>query len=311
MKRLNYLLLGFLTISTLSLLTSCNDDSDTGEKGSANVEVTDAAVDAENISGVYLAVSEIQASANGSIKTLATFDTPIIFNVMDYQEGATFDLGSGDLDVGVYDELRLILADGSPSDVTTSSYIEYTDQTTAALEIPSGTTTGYKVKGDFQISANNQTNLVIDIDLRKALVKTSETFKLRPTARLVVNETLSTIHGEVSNYAHSSDQKVAVYAYLEGTYEAAEAEEPAAGESRFENSINSAVVKEDGTFTLAFMEEGNYEIVVASYQRNPSNENEFLFEGTVDSELMLGTNILNLLSIESSTNISINLVLNN
>ncbi len=308
MKRLNYFLLGFLTISMLTLLSSCND-SETGEKGNANVEVTDAAVDAENISGVYLAVSEIQASANGSVKTIATFDTPIVFNVMDYQEGSTFELGSGELEVGVYDELRLILADGSPSDETTSSYIEYTDQTTADLQIPSGTTSGYKVKGDFQISANSQTNLVIDIDLRKALVSTSEKFTLRPAARLVIDETTSTITGEVSNYSHSSDKKLAVYAYLEGEYTASEADEPAEGESRFENSVNSGVVAEDGSFTLAFMEEGNYEIIVASYERSTANENKFEFGSTVDSEVMLGTNILNLVNVESSTNVSIDLVL--
>ncbi len=305
MKRLNYFLLGFLTISTLSLLTSCNDDTDTGEKGNANVEVTDAAVDAENISGVYLAVSEIQASANGSVKTIATFNTPKTFNVMAYQEGSTYALGSGELEVGNYDEISFILAEGE-------SYIEYTDQTTAELQIPNGTSSGYKVDGDFQISANNQTNLVVDIDLRKALVKSSETaFKLRSTARLVLNESSSTINGEVSNYTHSSDSKVAVYAYLEGTYEASESSEPAEGKSRFENSINSAVVNEDGSFTLAFMEQGNYEIVVADYKRSTTNENQFEFRSTVDSDVKLGTNILNLVSVESNTNVSINLVLKN
>ena len=142
-----------LSLSTI-ILTSCNDN-DSVEKGSAQVDVTDAAVDAENITGVYLSVSEIHAGSDGEVKTLVTFDEPITFNVMDYQNGETFDLGEGEIEVGIYDELRLILNDGSPSSASASSYIEFENGTTEELVIPSGTSSGYKVKGDFQISANN------------------------------------------------------------------------------------------------------------------------------------------------------------
>ena len=62
-----------LTLSTLFMI-SCNDGDDTGEKGTAQVSVTDAAVDAENITGVYLSVSEIHAASNSEVTTLTTFE---------------------------------------------------------------------------------------------------------------------------------------------------------------------------------------------------------------------------------------------
>ncbi len=298
-----------LSLSTI-ILTSCNDN-DSVEKGSAQVDVTDAAVDAENITGVYLSVSEIHAGSDGEVKTLVTFDEPITFNVMDYQNGETFDLGEGEIEVGIYDELRLILNDGSPSSASASSYIEFENGTTEELVIPSGTSSGYKVKGDFQISANNESNLVIDIDLRKALVITgTEDYMLRPTARLVVNESLSVISGSVTNFTPDANTKWVVYAYAEGTYDESETNEPITGDTRFENSINSAVVSDDGTYKLSFMEEGEYELIVAKYEMNET-ESSFDFVTTVEVDMMLGLNILNLVTLESGGNVNIDLAIVN
>lgn len=270
------------------------------------MKVTDAAIDAENITGVYLSVSEIQASANGSVETIAAFESPIVFNVLEYQNGSTFELGEGDVNVGTYDELRLILTDGSPSSEETSSYVAFDDETTAELLLASGTTTGYKVKGDFQVSADNQTDLVIDIDLRKALVMTGTgDYMLRPTARLVVDEGLGEISGSISDYSNNPDQRFVVYAYVEGEFSSGETEEPAEGETRFENSINSAVVANDGSYKLAFMEEGNYELIVSEYVKSGDS---FEFNSRVEVEMMMGTNLLNLLELESNSNLTINLV---
>lgn len=299
-----------LTLSTLFMI-SCNDGDDTGEKGTAQVSVTDAAVDAENITGVYLSVSEIHAASNSEVTTLTTFEEPIVFNVMDYQNGTTFDLGEGEIEVGTYDQLRLILSDGSASSESSSSYTAFENGTTKELVIPSGTSSGYKINGDFQISADHESNLVIDIDLRKALVVTgNEEYMLRPTARLVVDESLSVISGSVSNFNADPDTKWIVYAYAEGTYDESETDEPITGDTRFENSINSAVVSDDGTYKLSFMEEGEYELIVAQYGMNET-ENSFDFITTVDIEMMLGVNILNLITLESGGNVNIDLAIVN
>src|SRR5690606_23739051 len=143
------------------------------------------------------------------------------------------------------------------------SYIPFDDGSTEELESPSGTSSGYKVKGSFDVAANTTTELVADIDLGKALVVTGQNnYMLRLRGRLVVAESTSTIGGTVEGNIGASE-RVVVYAYREGTFDDSEESEPAEESTRFENSVNSAIVNEDGSYTLAFMEEGEYELIIA------------------------------------------------
>ncbi|WP_258104161.1 DUF4382 domain-containing protein [Marinoscillum sp. MHG1-6] len=276
------------------LLAACNDDVES--KGQVSVSVTDAAVDAENISGVYLSVTEVQAKSESGISTVARFDEPKEFNVMAYQNGEVFDLGDGELAAGIYSELRLILSEGG-------SYVTYEDGSSVNMEVPSGTTTGYKIKGDFQISANNETDLVIDIDLRKTLVTSGineNEYLLRPTARLIIGPNTGTITGSVEVDTASNDRLV-VYAYAEGTFDSSEADAPAEGEARFDNSINSAIVAKDGSFTLAFMEEGDYELIFSNYTMNEV-ENSYDYEAMIAANLSINGILLNdLVTVEANS----------
>lgn len=291
MKTRNILFTVLSLITLTAFLYSC--DSEVSGTGTAGVKITDAAVDAENISGVYLSVSEVTAQGDGEVRTITVFDEPRLFNLMDYQNGDTYDLGEGEIDAGIYSEIRLI-TDGN-------SYVEFDDGSTEPLNIPSGTSSGYKIKGDYQISANSRTNLVVDVDLRKAFVLTGEgTYKLRPTARLINEQGTAKISGLLSA---NTEDRVIVYAYSKGTYTAEEAAEPAEGESRFENSVNSAVVT-NGSFTLAFMEPGEYDLIAVAYTENET-ENTYEFKTATQGELMLDGSVMDILDLEANADISI------
>jgi hypothetical protein len=291
MKTRNILFTVLSLITLSAFIYSC--DSEVSGSGSAGVKVTDAAVDAENISGVYLSVSEVTSHGNGEMKTIVVFDEPRIFNLMDFQNGQTYDLGEGEIEAGIYSELRLV-TDGN-------SYVKFDDGSTEPLNIPSGTSSGYKIKGDYQVSANNRTNLVVDVDLRKAFVMTGEgSYKLRPTARLINEEGTATINGSISANA---EDRVIVYAYAKGTYSGNESTEPAEGSSRFENSINSAVVS-NGSFTLAFMEPGEYDLIAVAYSENEA-ENNYEFKSSTKAELMLNGTALDILDLEANSNVSL------
>lgn len=296
MKDLRSKLTLFFALLLTAAFTACDDEgSDMGTTGSARIGVTDAAVDDESITGVYLSVKGVEAISEDDGKdTIVYFEEAMTFDVMAYQNGDVFDLGEGDVNVGIYNELRLILDADNPA------YLAFEDGSEEDLEVPSGTSSGYKIKGDFQISANNQTDLIIDIDLRKALVLTGNgRYILRPTARLIESEATGRIEGTVEEADFITDEKLVVYAYAAGTYEESEADEPAEGESRFENSINSAIVQEDGTFTLAFMEDGDYDLIVAAYE--PEVEIDFVFGGLIDINVMIEGEI-----VEESLEISSN-----
>ena len=285
-----------LIIGTTVFLASCNDN-DMASNGTAQIQVTDAPIDDETISGVYLMVEEIQARGQGDTKVIATFDSPKVFNVLDYQNGATYNLGEGKLEAGMYTELRLVLGDGS--------YVDFEDGNTEPLTIPSGASSGYKINGEYQISANSTTNVVVDIDLRKALVLTGQgEYMLRPTARLVTTGT-STVYGSVGL---NTEDRLVVYAYAEGTYDESEAATPADGETRFEGSINSAVVT-DGEFTLAYMQPGDYELILASYAYDDVEE-QYVFNAAGEAELMLDGVLLDALELEAETDVDVLLNIN-
>lgn len=293
----------FLGLALLAGLFACNDgDGSASSTGQASIKVTDAAVNAENVNEVVLSVSEVQATLNGESKTMVTFDEPRDFNVMAYQNGETYFLGEGDLEAGTYSDIRFILSGAS------DSYIGFDDGSKEDLNVPSGTTSGYKIKGTFEVAANTTTNIVADIDLRKALVLTGNgQYKLRPTARLVIEEATGSIEGSVEGSIDASET-IVVYAYNKGAFNTSEEAEPVDGETRFQNSINSAVVAEDGSYTLAFMEEGDYEIKVASFSQNDEDE-ELEFNGTLDVNLMIGGSIIDSIDVDLNSSTDLTIVL--
>ncbi|REE00516.1 DUF4382 domain-containing protein [Marinoscillum furvescens] len=333
MKRTRFNLLAILGMATAITFSACsNDDENVNEpddqqteRGSANVAMTDAAVDAENVTGVYMSVKGIKADGvDNANDATVMFDATQEVNVMAYQNGETYNFQSLDLKAGSYSGISFILDESKPA------YVTFKDNTESEIEIEgnSSASNEYQVMGDFEINADAQTDLVADIDLRKAFKNTSETsaegeYKLRTTARLVKANSAGTIKGSVENYnemktkmeEQNKKAKVVVYAYAEGTYEASE-QEDADGEaglkSRFENSVNSAVVAEDGTFTLAFMEDAEYEIVVASFEKSKDapEEEEYSFSGSLEAKLTADAALNAVLSgldvqANSSTNVSL------
>ena len=180
---------------------------------------------------------------------------------------------------------------------------------TDEVDVPSGSTSGYKIMGDFDVMANGMTELVLDVDLRKALVKRGNgEFNLRPTARLITKSTAGMIEGAVDEENMQNADKVVVYAYLEGTFQDSEMNEPTEGNARFENSINSAVADANGNFTLAFMPEGDYELIVSTYDKNEL-EGTFEFETATKVEVSIGGTTTSVIEVQAKvvTNLLINL----
>lgn len=332
MKRTRFNLLAILGMATAITFSACsNDDENVNEpdgqqteRGSANVAMTDAAVDAENVTGVYMNVEGIKVDGDDNANdTTIMFDATQEVNVMAYQNGKTYNFQSLDLKAGTYSGISFVL------DQTQPAYVTFKDNTQSEIEIEgnSSASNEYKVIGDFEIKSESQTDLVADIDLRKAFKKTSAEgeYKLRTTARLVKANTAGTIQGSVENYnemkAKMEEQnkkgKVVVFAYAQGTFEASEKED-ADGEaglkSRFENSVNSAVVAEDGSFTLAFMEDAEYEIVVASYEKSKDapEEEEYEFSGSLETKLTVDaalSAVLSGLDVDANTSTTVKLYL--
>ena len=79
-----------------------------------------------------------------------------------------------------YDELRLIV-----DTATMANTIELSGGGIVELKIPSGGSSGLKIKGDFSVSATLPTSLVVDVDLRQSIKKAGPNYIMNPVLRLV------------------------------------------------------------------------------------------------------------------------------
>lgn len=252
--------------------TSCDSDDgsdadDTSAStGTANVAVTDAAVDAENVSNVYLNVTGLKFDSDDDASdTVITFESTRQFDLMAYQNGDVYDLESVEVNAASYKSLTLVL------DEDGGAYVQYTDNSTAEIVIDGDSTNEYVISSDFDIDASAQTDLIVDIDLRKNLEASEDgTYVLKSSSRVVKAESTGTISGTIDNYtlidtvmaSFNEDFKVVAMAFKDGEFTSGD------GEANLENSVSTAVVADDGTFSFSYISESDYDIAFAVYAKD-------------------------------------------
>lgn len=245
----------FICFGFLFALTQCDDDKEAnGILGKVSMSITDAPIDDESVKSVVLTFERIDIrSENEGWQVLDEFEEPVSIDLLAYQNGDSYFLTEDVMPAGNYDEIRLVL-DTSQS----GTYILYDDGSKQQLKVPSGSQSGYKVKGDFLVPVGGVVNLTIDWDLRKAIVKAGNSgqYILKPTTRLVVNEDAAMVRGHIQD-SIGLDQTV-VFAYQDETFNDEEV-------SLFENAVTSAKINEQDNFTLAFLSSGIYDLYFVEY----------------------------------------------
>ncbi|MDX1610107.1 MAG: DUF4382 domain-containing protein [Halofilum sp. (in: g-proteobacteria)] len=205
-------------------LASCGGGSGSAT-GELTLGITDAVVDdAEHVNVVFTGIS--LKPANGEPVTFLC-DQPAGepdfdcngegYRMIDLLElsGAKRAMLLEDITLvaGRYDWIRLLVNARGPG----SSSLPYPDfpETNIVLKdnpdgpgepllIPSGPQTGLKLVGGFTVPSGGEASFTIDFDLRKAVVKTEvgplkeEKFLLRPAFRLVDDNNVGTLAGEVA-----------------------------------------------------------------------------------------------------------------
>ncbi len=267
-----------LLAGTSLFFSACNEDD--AAKGKVQLYITDAPVDEENVSGVFLTIRGIEIKGMNGWEATTTFEYPIKIKILDYQNGSAYFLTEKILPAGTYREVRLLLdAPTEQGGVLTNPgcYLAYLDGTTKPLFVPSGAQTGYKVKGEFNIVEGGTVAVTLDFDVRKSIVKAgaSNKFLLKPVIRLIANQDAAIIKGTYTQEEIAEPTRVIVYAYKKGTFTADEMNEDESG-IRFNNALTSTLVSSHGSFTLAFMASGEYDLIFTAV-----NESE-------DSQTLLG-----------------------
>jgi hypothetical protein len=156
--------------------------------GTLKLYLCDAPLDAENVTGVYITINEIQYHLDGQWITCEEFVGPQTYNLLELTGGNSALLGELTLPAGNYAQIRFILdiPDKGSHPANPGCYIEFADNSTEPLFTPSAGETGYKAIGQFEVTANGTVVVTADFDARKAVVVAGSSYILKPTIKLIV-----------------------------------------------------------------------------------------------------------------------------
>ena len=157
--------------------------------GTLKLYLCDAPLDAENVTGVYITINEIQYHLVGQWITCEEFEGPQKYDLLELTGGNSTLLGELTLPSGNYTQIRFMLdiQEMGPPPTSPGCYIEFADNSTEPLFVPSGGDTGYKAIGHFEVSVNGTVEVTADFDVRKAVVVAGSSYLLKPTIKLIVN----------------------------------------------------------------------------------------------------------------------------
>ena len=200
-----------------------DDENDNGDEGNDNAD------DDDDNDGSFIIIFEGQR----------------VLNLLDLQNGRTDLLAEADIPAGTYTQMRLIVTAGE---------ITLTDDRVFPLEVPSGEQSGIKLHFTFTVEADQETVLLLDIDLSKAFkpipggqiddVSTIREFKFTPSVAMKLIELVDagSISGTVSDPEANPVGDVSVTAFVG------------------ENEITSSATEDDGTYTLSGLTAGTYRV---------------------------------------------------
>ncbi|CAN7566357.1 DUF4382 domain-containing protein [Massilia sp. LjRoot122] len=169
--------------------------------GTLAVSMTDAPAcgfDAVNVTVSKVRVHRTEgASDTDTGWTDITLSPAKKINLLNLTNGVLEALGQTSLEAGRYTQLRLVLDGNAGGNANT--VVPTVGKTEQPLETPSAVTSGIKLVGNFDVTAGQKTDVVLDFDACKSVVTRGKgTYALKPVVK-VVPVTLNGISGFVSS----------------------------------------------------------------------------------------------------------------
>ncbi len=313
---------GVLSLMTLLFFTNCSEDenpSDVTLTGQVQFEITDGPADDANIQGAFVTVASVKVDG----EEISGFSGKQTIDLMAYQNGNTKALGLAELETGTYSNVTLVLdyeADANGN--SPGCYVLTTDNVKHDLQAASNSSNEITLSvSDFEVKENSSTKFVIDFDLRKAIRYegtpqnddqydfVNET-EMRSSLRLVAKSKTGKVTGQCDDNLGLAGDKIVVYAYKKGMYNK-NTEMTAQGESQlqFKNAVTSATVDAQGKFTLAFLEEGDYELHFVGYQNSGDGKREVKGELELNLLSNIGLDLNNIsVGAESESSLSVGVI---
>jgi len=177
---MKYLLILPILVLMLAGIACSSGTTETAEDiGTLTLNMTDAPIDADTVAGVYISITKVEIGdkASGEVEwvELADYsDAPKVINLLDYTGGLAYEIGEFDIDAGQYNQIRFYLdapEEGQGAPTSPGCYIEFVDPEAedAPLFVPSGSQSGYKAVGSFEVPENGDVEVTVDFDVRKSV----------------------------------------------------------------------------------------------------------------------------------------------
>lgn len=306
------ILLFTLTVFVSLVSIQCSKDKGTQDSGQLSVKITDAPSDDANIQATFVTVADVKVDG----QSVEGFQKQTV-KISDLQSGKTQVLFSGDVQANTYSNISLVMDYGKDaSGNAPGCYVLDKANAKHDLSTSSSTTGEIKLDKSFLVTASGSSNLIVDFDLRKSIVYNansteSEKYKfvtdaeLKNSLRLGNEDKCGDIQGKASD--NSSNSELIVYAYHKGEYSAS-SETKGQGSSNimFAKAVTSAKVNADGSYKLSFLEEGDYEIHVASCNRDTVS-GKLTFTGMANASSMMSGLLMNSVTVSANASIELNL----
>ena len=300
-----------ITLMATAVIQSCSKNNDSitpapDGQGTLMMEVTDAPSDDANIKGTFVTVTEVRIDG----KKFSGFSGKKTIELSAYQNGNVAALGLGNIQTGTYGNISLILdnatdqngnAPGCYTMTTDNMKYNLTGSVSGQTEIVSSKA--------FEVKEKQQTNIVLDFDIRKAVTDNNgstaggytfvSSADLNASTRLLIKTQTGGIKGNCANYKEPNS-KLIVYAYKKGAYNSSETKGQGSGNVQFKNAVTSCLADGNGNYNLSFLEEGDYDVRFATCKNNGSGQ--FILQS------MLNLNsLINLTSVSVKANTSVTL----
>jgi hypothetical protein len=194
--------------------------------------------------------SDSDDDADGS-PWIVIFEGERSFNLLDLQNGRTDLLADAEIPAGTYTQMRLIVTRGEV-------ILDDEEMTTFPLSVPSGAQTGIKLHFTFTVEADEDTTLLLDVDVSRAFLpvpggriedpSSIREFKFKPSVAMKLIDIVDagSISGTVTDGDGMPVADAAVTVFRDG------------------EDITSTATAEDGTYMIGGLAAGTYTVEVSA-----------------------------------------------
>jgi hypothetical protein len=224
--------ISFLVFILAAVMSYGCGSSSSSSTGTLSLSLSDAA--SNDYKAIYITVKEVQVHQGGDDEgnwsTVASPNTT--YNLLTLVNGIMGQLSLAYLETGTYTQMRLILGSSpdSSSNVLGQShpyanYVVDGSNQYHELKVPSGYQTGIKLVHEFEIVEGVTTELILDFDTEKSVVRSGNSgdWKLNPVIKVMGTVDKAIVSGVVTGAGNSPIQgaRVSIQKYNQETHEVA------------------------------------------------------------------------------------------